>query len=201
MKDRNDPAELRQYSGQHVMHEVTMLWQTAATLPRYDQDTVEYVALLESFATHLRNLIEFLFFPISRDYVRALHFFDDPKFWPYTTTPPYWEDLYKRACNEVNHLLTGRIDGVQVPREVTKIIQQIEPILREFETKASTAKIGIKFHELCQQPSDKFLEWMGVNVRHANIAFTFPMTLTQVRASTSSGNAPAVLVIDPKIKP
>lgn len=53
MKNRQDTTELLEYSGEHLMHEITTLWQTAATLPRYAEGTIEYVALLESFARRI----------------------------------------------------------------------------------------------------------------------------------------------------
>jgi hypothetical protein len=199
MKNRHDPAELLQYSGEHLMHEITMLWQTAATLPRYPEGTIEYVALLESFATHLRNLIEFLFFPISREYVRARHFFEEPAVWPHNTTPPYWEDLYQRACHEVNHLTTGRIDGDPDSKvwEAGKILIQIDPILREFASKASPKKLHEKVRELLEQPTDKVLVWIGHNVRHPNIAVPAPITVSAL----SKVNASTATVIVRKISP
>lgn len=192
MKDRNDPAELLQYSGKHLMHEVTMLWQTADTLPRYAEGTIEYVALLESFVTHLRNLIEFLFFPVSRkdEYVRARHFFDDPDKPPLWESSLDWKDLYRRACHEVNHLMTGRIDG-DSSWEVGKVLNEIEPILREFASKASPEKLHPKVRELFQQPSDEIVVWISNNVTHANTAAAVPApivaTLSEVSASTATG--------------
>ena len=194
MKNRNDPAELRQYSGKHLMHEISMLWQTTDALPLHAKGTVEHVALLESFVTHLRNLIEFLFFEISRDdVVRARHFVDDRALWKYSTKSPcwetYWEHQYNRACHEVNHLLIGRIDDDDAESrtwEVGKLRMQIEPILREFASGASTDRLDKKVREFFQQPSDKVPGWLGYNVPLTNIAMT-------VNVSTSTPIPPVVL--------
>ena len=70
--------QLIEFSGEHLMHELSMFWELAEILPERKEGTTEYVALIESFATHLRNVIEFLFFEEKGDYVRAKHFFDDP---------------------------------------------------------------------------------------------------------------------------
>jgi hypothetical protein len=55
--------QLIEFSGEHLLHELSMFWELADILPLRKEGTTEYVALIESFATHLRNLIEFFFSP------------------------------------------------------------------------------------------------------------------------------------------
>jgi hypothetical protein len=54
--------KLIDFSGEHLLHELSMFWELAEILPLRKEGTTEYVALIESFATHLRNLIEFFSF-------------------------------------------------------------------------------------------------------------------------------------------
>jgi hypothetical protein len=191
MQNPNDPKELLQYSGEHLMHEISMLWESAEKLRTHDQGTTEYIALLESFATHLRNLIEFLFEPIKRDYVRARHFFEDPSQWKHTRSAE-WENLYNRASNEVSHLTTGRIDGNPQMKvwEVGKALAEIEPILKEFGRTASHGRLHPKVRELLRQEPEKILLWIGENVQHSNIAHhpthSVTPTLSQLKASTAT---------------
>ena len=184
MKNRQDPAELLQYSGEHLRYEIIALWQTANAVPKYAKGTIEHFALLESFATHLRNLIEFLFHPSSREYVRALHFFDDPAQWKRTYTAE-WKNLYDRACNEVNHLTKGRDDRDPASRvwNLSEILRQIEPLLRDFATKASTKRLHPRVRELFEQQPDA-------------TAPTALVALANVTASTATPTTPYVIVLD-----
>jgi hypothetical protein len=171
MKNPPDDPELLRYSEEHLMHELSMMRETASELPKNKAGTTLYTALLESFATHVRNLIEFLFFEISKDYVRALHFFDQPADWPHRMTAD-WTILYKRACNEVNHLTTDRIDGTPAGKKwpVRDIIAKFELILKEFAAKASPKKLHDKVREFLALSPDKILLWIGDNVAHPNVA-------------------------------
>ena len=50
MKLRLKDEELRAYSGEHLLHELSMFWELAHILSEREQGTTEYVALIESFA-------------------------------------------------------------------------------------------------------------------------------------------------------
>jgi hypothetical protein len=132
---------------------------------------VEYTALLESFATHLRNLIEFFFFRENGDYVRAKHFVDDPATWSPQKTPEI-NKLHGRASNEVSHLTTERITGTPPEKEwnVARILGEIENVARDFAAKASDKKLHPKVREFLKQSSNEILVWIGDNVTHSNVA-------------------------------
>ena len=66
---------LTDYSGEHVLHELNMLWQTAVEIPTREQRTLVSTTLLESFVEHLRALIEFFYFKPEGRYVRASAYF------------------------------------------------------------------------------------------------------------------------------
>jgi hypothetical protein len=187
MKNPPDDAELVHYSEEHLLHELTMLLQTADTLPKHKPGSTEYIAVLESFAIHLRNLLEFLFQPIGRDYVRALHFFDDAANWQPTNTAE-WTNLYNRACHEVEHLTVHRVDGNPEEKKwpVTEILLKLDPILKDFASKASRSKLHHKVREFLQLPSDKMLLWIPENVSHSNIAVETFTGHTSVSASTAT---------------
>lgn len=179
MKNPPNDSELLQFSARHLMHEINMLRQTAGVLPKNKEGTTEYTALLESFVTHARNLIEFLFFEISGDYVRARHFFPKPADWPHKMASD-WAALYKRACAQVNHLGIDRVDG-NLPEEpwlVTDIIDNFDPILKEFATKASTTKLRDTVREFFQLKPEKQLTWLRGNVRQPNVAIVGPIVVT-----------------------
>lgn len=152
MKKKLDPATLLQYSGQHLHYEIIMLWRTADALRNHAKHTTEYSALLESFATHLRNLIEFLFDKSSGKYVRAKDFFANPAHWNATRSAG-WNRLHERACNEVNHLGKDREDNPSARVwPISDILKQIEPILKDFAAKADHRRLNAKIRKLFGQP-------------------------------------------------
>jgi hypothetical protein len=187
MKIPPDDAELLHYSREHLLHELTMLWETAHALPLHKEGSTEYVALIESFAIHLRNLLEFLFQPIRRDYVRALHFFDNPVDWKHTGATQEWGALYNRASHEVEHLTTGRVDGNPPNKRwpVNEILAKIEPLLKGFAATASGSKLHPKVRHFLGLPSDKMLSWIPDNVMHSNVA-SHTVSATALIDKTSS---------------
>jgi hypothetical protein len=178
--------QLLKYSDEHLMHELSMLWETADALPRHKVGSVEYTALLESHATHLRNLIEFFFFAEDSDYVRARHFFDDPAAWSPKKTPEL-NKLHGRASNEVSHLTTRRISGNPPEKDwhITQILAEVETVARDFAANASDKKLHSKVREFLKQPSKQMLVWIGNNVTHSNVAsYGIVSTFPSVSAST-----------------
>ncbi len=69
---------LLEYSGEHLFYEVQMLLGVEAFLGRFERGAV-HNAMVEAFAIHLRNLIDFLYpkkSPWDTDVIAA-DFFDD----------------------------------------------------------------------------------------------------------------------------
>jgi hypothetical protein len=186
--------QLINFSGEHLMHELSMLWETACALPEAKEGTTVYIALLESFAIHLRNLIEFFFFPTRGEYVRARHFFDDPASWPDKATAE-WTKLYSRASNEVSHLTTGRVDGNPAEKVwfTQEALKRIEPVAQEFAAKASDRKLHAKVREFLGVGSAAKLVWISGNVTHSNVA-SQALTFSSGGASTATQ---IILKVDP----
>ena len=178
---------LLDYSKEHLMHEISMLWETSEELPKCEEGSTEYVALLESFALHLRTIIEFLIFSPSDEYVRAHHFFEDSASWA-PVKPPELTKLHSRASNEVAHLTTKRVSGAAEEKKwhTANILQQIEPLLSEFAAKASTTKLHATVREFFRVPSTERFVWIRDNIAHSNIAVPNPITVTAVSTFAAS---------------
>jgi hypothetical protein len=188
MKLRLKDEELRDYSGEHLLHELSMFWELAHSLRGHKKGTTEYDALIESFAIHLRNLIEFFILPEKSDYVRAVHFFQNPAEWPTMKLTGEFKKLHDRASNEVSHLTVRRIDGNPPEKEwyTEEIVQQIEPIAEKFGAKADVKKLHPKVREFLQTPSGEKLLWLGKNVSHTSSTEFALITVRGTSASTAT---------------
>jgi len=173
MRKHLTQAELLRYSDEHLLHEFNMLWQTAAALSNSTPGLLTS-ALIESFAIHARNLIEFLCTHPEDGYVAAEHFFDDPGEWP-TNMPPTLGRLYGRASAEVSHLTTNRQSGTppQKDWDIAAAIGEIEPIAKDFATRASDKRLGPKVRQLFQQPAPQLKVWLDANAMYSNVATGF----------------------------
>lgn len=184
-------AEFLAYSEEHLMHEVSMLWEMAALIPG-TPGTAQATAFIESFTIHLRNLIEFFFEPPKREYVRAIDFCEDPTQWTATRTP-LSEALYARTSDEVTHLTTGRISGNPPPKSwnITEALHLIENTGRRFAKAASPRRLHPKVREFFDQPSERMVLWIGANVAHSNVAshvatVSVNPKLSDINASTAT---------------
>lgn len=161
--------QLMDFSKVHLMHELSMLWESEHALRQHKPGSVEYVALLESFAIHVRNLIEFFYYDESGEYVRAKHFFDDPFTWS-PSRPSDVNRLHSRASKEVTHLTTGRVSGNPPEKEwrTGDALALIEAVAKEFAAKASKSKLHRNVIELLNQPRNEVMVWIGKNVSHSS---------------------------------
>jgi len=165
--------QLIDYSGEHLMHELSMFWELTEMLPTRKQGTSEYVALLESLATHLRNLIEFLCFESKAEYVRAQDFVDDPAAWPARAKlTPNLRSALTRANEEVSHLTTGRKSGSPPEKnwDTCALLKEIAAVAKEFAAQASDKKLHPRVREFLLLPPERMLVWIGDNVTHSNVA-------------------------------
>ena len=140
----------------HIRYEWAMLRRTAAMLANFDPTTLDdmvakgaYSAMIESFATHVRTLIEFLYKP-SEDRgpnerirpARAQDFFASggwrsvwasPKDWPPQAKEPYFQ-----ACDQISHLTYHRAN-ITTPADsewdVVGVCQWLEAQLEGYRTK------------------------------------------------------------------
>jgi len=139
--------ELSEYSREHVVYELWMFRSVGGALISPIQMTQALRnALIESFAIHLRNLIDF-FYPtqIQADDVVAAEFFDDPARWAtISTISTTLSSARVRAHKEVSHLTRKRIAGAPPEKgwNVGSLSQEIKSILRQFVASASPQKIA-----------------------------------------------------------
>src|ERR1035438_5914445 len=185
--------ELLDYSAEHLMHELSMLWEIGEALPGRPAGT-ETSALLESFAVHLRNLIEFFFFNKKEGYVRAQDFFENPAEWRPALTPDL-KNLLARANNEVSHLTINRINGNPPSKiwDTAAMVEQIEMIAKLFAAKASGKRLEPKVREFLGLPNSEMRVWIGNNVTHSNVAAQ-AMTVAYTLAPSLSGASTATVI-------
>jgi len=147
-------CELVDYSREHVFYEIKMLFDTGSLLldrNTFDQikpDSVREVmhfAAIESFATHVKTLVNF-FYPENerKSDVLGRYFFPGDQL-PSTFPPlsPVLDDARRRASKEVGHLTTERIAG-ELPEKnwpVRQVLEGLRAVLLEFVRGASPSKI------------------------------------------------------------
>lgn len=124
--------ELRDYSKEHVVYELSMFRAVGEALiaPVQISQALRN-ALIESFAIHLRNLIDF-FYPtqVQADDVIAAEFLDDPHQWEKISLVSQALSFARvRAHKEVSHLTRKRIAGAP-PEKGWQIIDLMEEIKR-----------------------------------------------------------------------
>jgi hypothetical protein len=138
--------ELRDYSKEQVVYEFWMFRAVGeALLAPVQMSQALRNALIESFAIHLRNLIDF-FYPtqVQADDVIAAEFFDDPKQWEKLSSVSL--TLFSarvRAHKEVSHLTRKRIAGAPPEKGwgIGHLIDEIKRVLTQFVVFASPDKI------------------------------------------------------------
>jgi hypothetical protein len=143
--------ELLSYSREHVLYEIRMLVQSAELLKRR-VDTPSgpmlppfWNAALESFAIHLRNLVDF-FYPtaIKLTDVVADDFFPNrtrPARFP--RIPPSLVLARKRAHKQVSHLTTERFSGAHPNRSwnVSALLLRTWEVLSVFAVESAPTKL------------------------------------------------------------
>jgi hypothetical protein len=147
----SDP-ELLDYSKEHVVYELWMfraVGQALITPLQMSQPLRN--ALIESFAIHLRNLIDF-FYPaqIQADDVFAAEFFDDPHEWEKVSTiSSALSSARIRAHKEVSHLTRKRIAGTPPEKgwNVPELMREMKGVLNQFTRSASSKKLHIAVTE------------------------------------------------------
>jgi len=152
-------AELLEYSEKHLLYEIAMCFKAGLLLvdfglmdpvPELARE-VARMALIESFAIHLRNLIDF-FYPakvfdtdvLAEDFfvARAL-----PKNFPVLSVS--LESARNRASKEVSHLTTERIAGTPPKKSwpVAELSREMRALLVQFVREASPARLHAEIGE------------------------------------------------------
>lgn len=138
--------ELLDYSKEHVIYELWMFRSVGrALIAPIQMSQALRNALIESFAIHLRNLIDF-FYPgqIQADDVVASEFLDDPGEWPKLSfISTRLSSARIRAHKEVSHLTRKRIAGAPPEKgwDVAELMGEIKGTLTHFIATASAKKL------------------------------------------------------------
>lgn len=193
--------QLTDYSAEHLLHELSMLWELAATLPQRKPST-ETSAFVESFGVHLRNLIDFFYREGHGDDVTAQDFLDPATTWK-PSEPASLTKAHQRANKELNHLTQARISGSPPEKawDTAALRKDIETVAKDFAGKASEKKLHPKVREFLQLRSDEMLIWVEKNVTHSNVSSNVVISTSAVSASTATQLIGAIsLPISPPLK-
>jgi len=169
--------QLLDYSGEHLLHELSMLWELAEALPRKKAST-ETSALVESYGIHLRNLIDFFYREGRRDDVTAQDFLDATMIWE-PKEPLSLTKAHERANKELSHLTQARMSGNPPEKgwDTCAQLKEIAAVAKEFAAKASLKKLHHKVREFLQLPPEGMQVWIADNVTRSNVAVSSPIGL------------------------
>jgi hypothetical protein len=127
--------ELQQASG-HVRYEIWMLEATMSFLskPAGATDQVTWNAYIESFALHLRNLIEFFYTMGQADNISAELYVSDVAQWEKDRGPktPFLSGEKRRANKRVEHLSFGRLRTDEEGWRWAEIRAALQPVMKCF---------------------------------------------------------------------
>jgi hypothetical protein len=137
--------ELLDYSDEHLLYEIEMFRWLASELSGKEASN-ECSALVESFALHLRNLIDFFYTEPFDDDVVAEYFYDNPSKWSRGTTPAVLRAAKQRADKEANHLTKARMNVTPTDKiwKTGEVYSEIQKVARKFVAGASRKKLGPK---------------------------------------------------------
>jgi len=178
--------ELLDFSGEHLFYEFRMFREVSNAIPCHEGPVKN--ALIESFAIHLRNLIDFFYPPedgqIRSDDVFAGDFFDLPEIRYLDTIPSSLRGARERANKEISHITCKRKAGADAAKawSVSDLFKEIQEISNKFAAKASSKKLHTNVTKLLKDGP----EIMAVLVTNASSSVSNPIAL----GGPSSGNAP-----------
>ena len=170
--------QLLDYSQEHLRYELHMFRWVAEHLP--EEKGFLLSALLESFAIHLRNLIEFFYTEPNNarnDDLVAADFFDSPSAWNPGAVPTSLNDARERANKEISHITYKRKDAIDPtkPWPVATLLKEVQSIAEKFAAGASIKKL---------HPS--VVAWITADPKTSAALL--------VSASTTTSNVAAVMV-------
>ena len=151
--------DLWKYSDEHVTYEVERFFWLAGLLadplmplsaPSMEDVRRLNHALIEAFALHLRNLLEFLYENKVGDHIIAAQFCD-PGVWKRErgAKTPTLKNAWGRANTEIAHLTDKRKFGYPPEKEwpVKKIADEIKPLIQRLSAKALPSRLSPKVVE------------------------------------------------------
>lgn len=153
--------ELLAYSGEHLFYEIAMLVDVSRLDLRIIPDELKVVVnnlMVESFAIHLRSLIDFLYKPshTRNTDVYAENFFSNQNEWATIrpTISDSLKDARKRADKEVKHITVERISGSTNPQKawrIGRLADEIISLLKIFTNTANKDKLDKKISNYLHQ--------------------------------------------------
>lgn len=136
--------QLLDYSEEHLLYEFHIFRWVAENLPGEKRFLLS--ALLESFAIHLRNLIDFFYTQpgnARHDDLVAAHFFDSPGAWNLGQIPKSLNEARERANKEISHITykrKGAMDPTK-PWPVAELFKEIHAVAQKFAAEGSSKKL------------------------------------------------------------
>ncbi len=136
--------QLLDYSEEHLLYELKMFRWVVQNLP--PDKSFLLSASLESFAIHLRGLIEFFYKTPNKaraDDLVAADFFDPPGSWKPGAIPKSLSDARERTNKEIGHITykrKGATDPTK-PWPVTELFNEVHAIAQKFGAGASSKKL------------------------------------------------------------
>ncbi len=136
--------QLLDYSEEHLLYELHIFRWVAENLP--PEKGFLLSALLESFAIHLRNLIDFFYTQPSNarnDDLVAADFFDSPGACNPGPIPKSLSDTRERANKEISHITYKRKSATDPtkPWPVADLFNEIQSVAQRFAAGASSKKL------------------------------------------------------------
>lgn len=141
-RDKHTDAELLEYSRDHLLYEFVMFDWVTKNFP--GEMGYSMSAMVEAFAIHLRNLIDFFYLPSEKpDDVLAEDFCDPASDWKPGVPSPLLSDAKIRANKEINHITYKRKSDADPTKwwPVESLINEIYAIEKQFANRASSKKL------------------------------------------------------------
>jgi hypothetical protein len=152
---------------EHLLYEIDLLYKTARVLATFGhaQDSKAIIirnALLESFAIHTRNLIDFFYQDKpNSDQVIAQDFFDNGDLWVQQrpTKSQFLKKTSIRVHKEVAHLSYDRLKVTSEKKEWKwiNIAAEIGKVLKKFHELVPDSRVSNDFDKISFQPVDEVL--------------------------------------------
>lgn len=139
--------QMRAFAEEHLVYEARMLFAAATELTNGGHPKHITNALLESFAIHLRALIDFLWErDVKPDDALAKDFFETPNQWQEMrpVIPAVFSSVRKRVGKEIAHITYARlhVEPEAKPWPITEMAQEMHAALAIFIDYADAALLG-----------------------------------------------------------
>lgn len=120
---------------EHLTYELSMLWAMAQAIGRVPAGGLGN-AVIEAFALHARNVVDFFFTAPQHDDVAAEQFFTEQRKWAAIrpALSPLLEASRRRANKEVSHLTYSRllVSPENKPWPAAEIVAALDPTVHLF---------------------------------------------------------------------